>query len=592
GEEEQGEGEDVEKGKKGKGSKGDESRALAETCTELSLGCLALVLEYKTRSQWQETGSVWAVLQREVAAASTCYSAPEGVVGAMGAGQGCVGSGASAIASASAGVMELPLLRRTTALLLHRMVSTPQQWDGNLLRRVVYVLGMVEERGLAGSRVDSGGGGVGGGKVDLDSPSPTPPYPRMSVDEAQVVCFCLDLASSVRRAAEGGRLRSIEWRVLRVALRVVLQCLSCATEIVADRVMLEVLAAVRYMGERWAPLSGRKFKAVLGLVLEALREVVQNPGAPEYLRTRYTALVFGIMHSFIELRHNAHQGVLSDQAGPVLEALLGIDSCNDVNQVFALAHVALRRAQVISFEEVEEVEVEVPMEEMPLTGVGGVGLEVEGMEGEGVGVEGAGAGGGEGVGGFTSESYISLTSVPSVRVSVQGRQDSSEGEGEGGGLAVQLGKLVMDGEGDTSAPASASAGVEGESAGPTLTPADTTPTVAPSPIDSIATSSIASSAGSVSSPQHAQQEQYLQWLQLREGISAERVDSERARLVRSRDTLELTSQATSKFWRKARRKVESECFQQSHQCQWKLGVAHEGHFFGRRRVVLRPRYAM
>jgi hypothetical protein len=56
------------------------------------------------------------------------------------------------------------------------------------------------------------------------------------------------------------------------------------------------------------------------------------------------------------------------------------------------------------------------------------------------------------------------------------------------------------------------------------------------------------------------------------------------------DTLDLTSEATKKFWKKARRKVESECFLQSHPCQWKLGVAHEGPFFGRRRVVLRPRF--
>jgi hypothetical protein len=56
------------------------------------------------------------------------------------------------------------------------------------------------------------------------------------------------------------------------------------------------------------------------------------------------------------------------------------------------------------------------------------------------------------------------------------------------------------------------------------------------------------------------------------------------------DTLDLTSEATKKFWKKARRKVESESFLQSHSCQWKLGVAHEGPFPSRRRVVLRPRY--
>jgi hypothetical protein len=49
-------------------------------------------------------------------------------------------------------------------------------------------------------------------------------------------------------------------------------------------------------------------------------------------------------------------------------------------------------------------------------------------------------------------------------------------------------------------------------------------------------------------------------------------------------------EATRKYWKKARRKVESECFLDTHRCQWKLGTAHEGQFYGRKRLVLRPRY--
>lgn len=56
------------------------------------------------------------------------------------------------------------------------------------------------------------------------------------------------------------------------------------------------------------------------------------------------------------------------------------------------------------------------------------------------------------------------------------------------------------------------------------------------------------------------------------------------------DSLDLSSEATKKFWKKARRKVESEALGEAHKCQWKLGVAHEGHFPSRKRVVLRPRF--
>jgi hypothetical protein len=54
--------------------------------------------------------------------------------------------------------------------------------------------------------------------------------------------------------------------------------------------------------------------------------------------------------------------------------------------------------------------------------------------------------------------------------------------------------------------------------------------------------------------------------------------------------LQLAADATDKFWTKLRRKIEAEYLDDAHQCQWKLGVAHEGFFPGRRRVVLRPRF--
>lgn len=83
---------------------------------------------------------------------------------------------------------------------------------------------------------------------------------------------------------------------------------------------------------------------------------------------------------------------------------------------------------------------------------------------------------------------------------------------------------------------------------------------------------------------------YNNWLLIRQGITAERVDSERARLSRAMNLQDIATEATKKFWRRCRRKIESEAFNEAHFCQWKLGVAHEGPFFGRKRLVLRPRY--
>lgn len=68
------------------------------------------------------------------------------------------------------------------------------------------------------------------------------------------------------------------------------------------------------------------------------------------------------------------------------------------------------------------------------------------------------------------------------------------------------------------------------------------------------------------------------------------MDTERARLGRTSEALDLAAEATDKFWLKLVRKIESECFNDAHDCQWKLGVSHESFFPGRKRVVLRPRF--
>lgn len=83
---------------------------------------------------------------------------------------------------------------------------------------------------------------------------------------------------------------------------------------------------------------------------------------------------------------------------------------------------------------------------------------------------------------------------------------------------------------------------------------------------------------------------FPQWLALRQGIISERVDTERARLTRAMTLQDMSSESTKKFWRRLRRKLEAEVFQESHFCQWKLGIAHEGPFFGRKRLIARPRY--
>jgi hypothetical protein len=61
-------------------------------------------------------------------------------------------------------------------------------------------------------------------------------------------------------------------------------------------------------------------------------------------------------------------------------------------------------------------------------------------------------------------------------------------------------------------------------------------------------------------------------------------------LVQSLRTNKISIESINKYWIRLKRKIESEIFFDSHKCQWKLGISHEGVFPGMKRVVLRPRF--
>jgi hypothetical protein len=540
----------------------DSDVTVAATCTELALDCVSIVLEYKTRTQLQENGALWTTFQTVVH--NACV---------LSFGETKLGE-----------EIEMGFLRRIVSLLLHRIANTGEQWVPNLIARTVHIFSMVESRKLFGASdqntVSSAAALVEEPNLldcaDLvtdSSPNRLPSETEKmrlrnkAIQETNIICFIFDISSSLRKAADRGALQGLEWRAMKIALRITLAALDSASERVADRIMQEILAQLKYMSERWAPITGNGYKSSLMVILTTLKDAIQAPTTPEYLRGRYSALVFGIMHSFIEIRHLvAGGGTISQQLLPALDALMGIDSCNDINLIFKLLDVTMRKADAISF---EEVEVQDDSSDSPRS---------------------------EHV--SASESYISLNKekfTPDDDKLV--KLPAEESGGDYSDLPLEGGMVEPSPEPsmpvtDDATPVVGTAGgsersspkvVEGGSRGRSPMPGAA---VATRPQQS---AQHFSSYTALSEATH-KEAHFKQWLSVRQGISTERVDSERARLSRSMDTLDLTSMATKKFWKKARRKVESESFLQTHACQWKLGVAHEGPFYGRRRVVLRPRF--
>ena len=556
-------------------SQGESDSSVAATCTELALDCVSIVLEYKTRTQLQESFSIWNIFQNVIH--NSC-------VGAFGQ-------------TKLTDEIEMSFLRRIVSLLLHRIANNGEQWTPNSMVRVIHIFSMVESRKLFGACTTVVSLSSCNNVLSTNKPAPTTAVDLLELDiedqldedltppseveqlrqknkatqETNIICFIFDISNSLRKAADRGHLHGFEWQALKIALRITLSAIEIATERVADRIMQEILAQLKYMSERWAPITGNGFKSMLMVILTTLKDAINRPMTPENLRSRYTALVFGIMHFFIDIRHNAANGsVLSEQILPSLDALMGIDSCNDIALIFKLLEVTMRRADAISFEEVE----------------------INAEDSESSRGDQASA---------TSESYISLNKeqfTPDDDRLVKISHDTDHSEyndlpGTADDQQQSVGPLISltDDAFPVVIPGSSGQSPASMPQQQINAPTSTTSMRSASPLSPpVKSPTSALPAVQTDTTATTRDERFQQWLKVRQGISTERVDSERARLSRSMDTLDLTSEATKKFWKKARRKVESESFLESHTCQWKLGVAHEGPFYGRRRVVLRPRF--
>jgi hypothetical protein len=85
-------------------------------------------------------------------------------------------------------------------------------------------------------------------------------------------------------------------------------------------------------------------------------------------------------------------------------------------------------------------------------------------------------------------------------------------------------------------------------------------------------------------------DKFYEWLSNRNATLHERIEVERSRLSTSMASAGIIAEATSKYWKRLKRKVENEVFYDAHPCQYKLNVSHEGVYPSRAHLVIRPRF--
>ena len=99
------------------------------------------------------------------------------------------------------------------------------------------------------------------------------------------------------------------------------------------------------MSEDYSGTTADGYKEFIVYLFSHLQEVVNDESVPEALTGRYSALVYLIMHHFLDIRHQIASGIaVSPHVLPALDALAGVDTAKDVKLIFRLLEVSMRTA--------------------------------------------------------------------------------------------------------------------------------------------------------------------------------------------------------------------------------------------------------
>lgn len=436
--------------------------------------------------------------------------------------------------------VEKRMMRRCISLVLQRLVkSTDDHWRTQTYRCVENLFNLVSERNLCGVAPICDHAAPVKGKVEEDLlglhddvVAGDDGHLRQSHDETHILSLVLDLMKATRKMSGRGSAGGGEWSLLRSGLQIVLSCLGIVPELLYDRVSEEIMGYMRKISENTAPFTAPECtKLVMGILL-ALKVVSSDSSCDTHMRSRYCSTVFDIISHFCELRRTLYTKGYNVPAHveEIVEALLFVENQNDIVLIFSILEATVKDRNPAKKEIVTKPILEDDQDIIDYTSVPDPGEE--------------------------RTSFNLLDELPVLAMTSDIEKDDFQ-FGDGAAIADSA-NSPMDGLSSPDA------------------------TVAPPPAQP--------EQAAAESAEAANSRGFQTWLRVRQGIIAERVDTERARLTRIMNAQDLSAEATRKFWRKCRRKIEAESFGEAHRCQWKLGVAHEGNFFGRKRIVMRPRF--
>jgi hypothetical protein len=498
--------------------------------------------------------------------------------------------------STCVGANEISILRKCAGFLIQKLTKHQQDFTEDVMSCLSKIVVFVEEKRLCGNELVMVGGGLashayslpagrGAASADLlgmgdmggDHPPPKPALSLLRDDELHLVEQICHFLSSLRVLSQSlplGRATPFgfsEVRVMQPCVRILLGCLPHVDLEGADSLCLELRSVILHSADRWMFYDPEYYKLFIVDIFGGLQSAIRKPGLPADVAERYRTAVLTIAHIFLELRRVSleQSGFISPHVVPTLDAVGITEGYYESDVVLSLLQKYLETArdsvdggvlQAGAGDDFGEDEYDMmgPSSGSPLP---------------------RGSLGGGGARGGQHEDIISFDTLTDPAPSadlldfLDSHPESAEAtdmslsppaQSAGVELLLDFGEPLAAPSGDSEQPAELF---------PPAPPREQQPQLSPE--------------AAVLSDQELY---FRDWLQRRQGIIAERIDSSNARLDRVQQAALLTGEASRKCWLRLRRKVQSESFLEDHWCSWKLGISHEGHFPGRRRVILRPRF--
>lgn len=426
-------------------------------------------------------------------------------------------------------------MKRCTVLVLQRLSKTTDDgWTPFVLDCLDNILQVLQENILTAKKAISESTSSLLDLDDIEGDINTKiPYLIKHDEDLLLISLLMDINEMIRKSCKKFSYFGHEWIIFKRSFKILIESMHLLEESsMMSKFSLDIMNLISKLTEHGNHgINKNEFTQLIFDCLLSLESMITNPVTASALRAKCNDMVFTIVSFFSDLRVKGsnNPALIPRHVDDVLKKLLLVEHITDIELLFAVLRTSLDEINhsVISFEESDETATVAQKSAKPIIAEKDVEDKKSTTSG---GLDNK-------TSSSTSQAFDLLDDAVVIEESVSNSSSPETTE-----VSSENGKKT-------------------------------------SPVSDV-----------VLIPEDEKQKGFLAWLKVRQGIIADRVDMERSRLSRAVKTQDANAEATKKYWKKARRKTESEYFLESHRCQWKLGIAHEGQFYGRKRLVLRPRF--